>query len=208
MVNNDPIHESIRSVAFLNRLRDGDDAAYNELVWAYGASLIRYATGILDSVDLAHDVVQDVLLKLWRNRDQIEDSWDIGAYLYGRTRHRAIDIARSSQSSGQRDGQWVVQNKIESDSGSGNIDGIDNLDADSGDSDEIRKAVWGALQGVSPRCREVFMLVWDEHLPYLDIAHRMGLTEPTIRSYMSRALKQLAKVLKQNTTSKEPEKET
>lgn len=192
MANHDPVHESIRSVAFLHRLRDGEDAAYNELVYAYGASLIRYATGILDSVDLAHDVVQDVLLKLWRNRDQIEDSWDIAAYLYGRTRHRAIDIARSSQSAGQRDGQWISQKEI--DTGSSGM--IHVYDSDSTDPDEIRKIVWDALQGVSSRCREVFMLVWDEHLPYLDIAHRMGLTEPTIRSYMSRALKQLAGVLK------------
>jgi RNA polymerase sigma-70 factor (ECF subfamily) len=186
-------HDAVRNlrgdVAFLDRLREGDDAAYNTLVRTYGAALIRYATGIVGTVETAKDVVQDVLLRLWRERSRIESSWDITAYLYGATRLRAIDAARSLHSTTQRENRWTTQHYLEAET----TTPVDSL-AD--DTAEVRVEVWNALAGVSPRCREAFMLVWDDELPYIEIAHRLGLTEPTVRTYVSRALKTLIDVLK------------
>lgn len=174
---------------FLARLREGDDDAFDSLVQAYGASLIRYATGIVRSADLAQDVVQDVLLQLWRNRERIDASWDIAAYLYGQTRHRAIDVARSAQAQVQREERWSIQQNIESEKTTA-------IPFDKGEIENLREVVWKALSTVSPKCREVFMMVWDDELPYMEIARRMGLAEPTVRSYVSRALKQLVGALK------------
>jgi RNA polymerase sigma-70 factor (ECF subfamily) len=159
------------------------------LVQTYGSALIRYAAGMVSSVDIAQDVVQDVFLSLWQGRSRIENSWDIAAYLYGSTRQRALKFVRSAQARTQREDRWAVQRHVETDMSA-------TIDVSANEADDVRMQVWNALAGVSPRCREVFMLVWDDELPYIEIARRMGLAEPTVRSYVSRALKQLIDVLR------------
>lgn len=178
-----------KNTEFLKRLHEGDDYAFDQLAQAYTGSLIRYASGIVESVDIAQDVVQDVLLNLWRNRDRIREDWDIVAFLYGQTRHRAINIAKSNNSSRRRDTRWINESVADTD-----FVATDNSLLPDGD--EIREMIHEALNEVSPRCREVFMLVWVEELPYLEISHRLGLAEPTIRSYVSRAMARIIEVIR------------
>ncbi len=188
MSDPDAVH-NLRGVTFLVWLRDGEDIAFDTLVSAYGDSLIRYATGIVNSVDMAQDIVQEVFLYLWRERSQIDSSWDIVSYLYGLTRKRAIDAARAAQTATQRDERWTAQLQVE-------VGTAATIDTSTDDGSDMKTVVWNALTDVSPRCREVFMLVWEDELPYAEIARRMKLAEPTIRVYVSRALKQLIDVLR------------
>lgn len=186
--DNTPV-ELRKNTEFLKRLHDGDDSAFDQLAQVYTGSLIRYASVIVVSVDIAQDVVQDVLLNLWRNREKIREDWDIGAFLYGQTRHRAINIAQSNNSSTRREARWINERINDVDTTSTNGTAIF-------EGEEIRELISEALTEVSPRCREVFMLVWAEELPYLEIAHRLGLAEPTIRSYVSRAMAKIIEVLR------------
>jgi RNA polymerase sigma-70 factor (ECF subfamily) len=186
-----PEHDAARNLrgdaALLARLRGGDEFAFDTLVRTYAGPLIRHATWIVGSADTAQDVVQEVFLYLWRERSRIEASWDIAAYLYGMTRNRARDIMRSEQSAQVRESQWVREVKEDV--------GPDLVDEVAMEAADMRKKVWDALAGVPPRCREIFMLVWDRQLPYREIAHMLGLAEPTIRSQVSRAVKRLVDVL-------------
>ncbi len=188
MSDHDTAHPLRKDPTFLARLQEGDDAAFDNLIQVYGESLIRYATGMVDSVDTAQDVVQEVFLRLWRERSHLDRSWDIAAYLYGLTRQRALNVVRTAYTTTQREQRWALQQT--------ETFGAAAIDITAEDAADARVMVWNALAGVSPRCREVFMLVWDDELPYIEIAQRMGLTESTVRSYMSRALKQLIEVVR------------
>ncbi len=189
-MSHDVTHSLGDNTVLLHRLRDGNTVAFDTLVRLYGASLIKHAAWIVGSVDTAEDVVQEVFLYLWRERAKIDSSWDIASYLYGLTRRRAINAARSTQTTAQRDNRWAEQRQIDSgpsSPGQGNLDDVDN----------VRGEIWNALATVSPRCREVFMLVWDHQLSYREVAHQSGLSEQTVRIYASRALKRLTDVLRE-----------
>ncbi len=174
--------------ALLARLRDGDEVAFDSLLRAYGDGLLRYATSIIDSPDLAQDVVQDVFLRLWQQRAEVQPEWDIAAYLYGRTRHLSINATQSQRSAASREERWSYQLHIEKGSS-------DRIDEFSDDAASLRAEVWNALAHTAPRCREIFMLIWDRQLRYAEIAHSLGMSERTVRNYASRAMKTLFQVL-------------
>lgn len=173
----------------LVKLREGDGHAIDTLLNQHGDGLIRLASRIVGSPDLAQDVVQEVFLHLWNERLRVEPDWDIAAYLFGLTRNRAINLAKSQQSTTRREDRWSAQYSIDS--------GYTQSLEDSTDDEEsmIRAEIWDALMELSPRCRDVFMRVWDRQLPYADIARDLGLSEPTVRNYVSKAIKHLAIVL-------------
>lgn len=173
---------------FLACLRDGDEDAFNLLMNTYGGALIGHASRIVNSVDSAREVVQEVFLEVWRGREHIEPTWDIVAYLYGLTRRRSMDVARAESAARHREYKWVKE-VLEP-----TWDEADDADEADGNA-RVRASLWNALTRLSPRCREVFMLVWDRQLSYLEIAQHLGISEPTVRGHMSRAVQHLASEL-------------
>ena len=59
--------------------------------------LLRFATQLLKDEDEAKDVVQDVFLKLWQKRDELEKVENIEAFTMRMTRNRCLDVIRSNK---------------------------------------------------------------------------------------------------------------
>jgi len=59
--------------------------------------LLRFATHFLKDEDEAKDVVQDVFLKLWQKRDELEKVDNIEAFAMRMTRNRCLDFIRANK---------------------------------------------------------------------------------------------------------------
>lgn len=59
--------------------------------------LLRFATHFLKDEDSAHDVVQDVMLKLWQKRNKLNEIENIEAFAMRMTRNRCLDIIRANK---------------------------------------------------------------------------------------------------------------
>lgn len=59
--------------------------------------LLRFAAHFLKDEDEAKDVVQDVFLKLWQKRDELENVENIEAYAMRMTRNRCLDVIRANK---------------------------------------------------------------------------------------------------------------
>jgi RNA polymerase sigma-70 factor (ECF subfamily) len=59
--------------------------------------LLRFAIHFLKDEDEAKDVVQDVFLKLWQKRDELEKIENIEAYAMQMTRNRCLDAIRTNR---------------------------------------------------------------------------------------------------------------
>ena len=59
--------------------------------------LLRFATHFLKDEDEAKDAVQDVFLKLWQKRDELEKIENIEAYAMQMTRNRCLDTIRTNR---------------------------------------------------------------------------------------------------------------
>lgn len=59
--------------------------------------LLRFATHFLKDEDEAKDVVQDVFLKLWQKRDELEKIDNAEAFAMRMARNRCLDIIRANK---------------------------------------------------------------------------------------------------------------
>jgi len=57
--------------------------------------LLRFALQILQDEEEAKDVLQDVFLKLWQKRDELEKVENLEAFAFRMTRNRCLDMIRS-----------------------------------------------------------------------------------------------------------------
>src|SRR5215216_4996768 len=76
----------------LVRLRQGDDAAYEAIFRQWYAPLVAMATALLRDRGPAEEVVQDVMLELWRRRESITFETSLRAYLFQAARNRGLNF--------------------------------------------------------------------------------------------------------------------
>lgn len=68
---------------------------FTTLISASGDKMYRFALRMLNDSGRAKDAVQDVCMKLWRQRDQLQSIDNLEAWCMRLTRNRCIDFLRS-----------------------------------------------------------------------------------------------------------------
>ncbi len=179
-----------QDVALILRIQNGDPQALDTLLRTYWVRLNRYARKIVGSPDVAQDVIQEVFLRVWRYRATLAIPAGVAPYLYRMTRNQAMTAINAEQTSAERDARWfsfvTLSQMSEKNEGERAVE-----------SDEMLSTLLRALDGVPPRCREIFLLSWEHGLSYAEIAATLGITVPTVRNQMSRAVVHLNEVLRE-----------
>ena len=79
-------------------VRDGDEAALNELIGRKTKPLLQLTQRILGDLEEARDVVQVTFFKVWENRRKFDDRWSPNTWIYRIASNLAIDHLRSRRS--------------------------------------------------------------------------------------------------------------
>lgn len=162
----------------VERLRAGDRDAFEVVFRAYYARLADYANGLVRSRDAAEDVVQEVFVALWTQRDRLASPDNLVGYLYRSVRNRSLNQIRHRRMVTD----WQTRQATEE----AQVAPAADRDAENA---EITEAVRQAVSTLSPRCREVFQLSRDRGLTYPEIAAALGISIKTVETLMGRALK-------------------
>jgi RNA polymerase sigma-70 factor, ECF subfamily len=167
------------------RLRTGDEGAFDAIFRAWYPPLVRIAEGVVRERAIAEEVVQDVLLEVWRRREQLGDEESPRAYLIRATRNRALNHLRHLRV--QQRGAPYVSVRSESPA-----EGASRLVEE-----ELDVAVRSAVAELPPRCREVFELSRVHGLSYAEIASSLEISVKTVEAQMGKALRTLRERLAQ-----------
>ena len=167
------------SSELLARIRQGDREAFEQLFRTWYPRLASYAGRILQSRDAAEDAVQDVLVALWERREKLPDGSALIGYLFRSVRNRSLNLLRQRRTQGK----WLATLEPEP---------TLEAEAETGIEDrELDQAYRAALQEISPRGREVFLLSRDHGLSYPQIAETLGISVKTVETLMGRVLRSL-----------------
>lgn len=71
-----------KKIGLLNDLKKGNHESFKKLFEIYGPSLYRFSLSYLKSTDEAEDVVQEVFIKIWENREKIKTDTSFRSYLF------------------------------------------------------------------------------------------------------------------------------
>ena|SRR5437870_9714874 len=164
------------------RIREGDEAAFEAMFRTHYDGLCRYVAGYLGSRDAAEDVVQGVFARIWDDRAH----WVVGdlqRYLYAAVRRRATSQFR--RAAVRRRAAPLLALEASARAGA----------AAEFEAEELRRRLERALIALPPRTRAAFVLSRREGLSYAEVASRMAISPKTIGVHISRALTVLRKAL-------------
>lgn len=178
-----PDHKDDREL--LARLRAGDQDAFDAIFRAQYAALVGLAESMLRSRAAGEDVVQDVMLELWRRREELTIQESLRAYLIRSTRNRALNQIRHAGVQRKAEPELVRDEAVSPTGASLLVAG------------ELREAITAAIAELPPACREVFVLSRTHGLRYTEIAATLGISVKTVESQMGKALRHMRSRLAQ-----------
>jgi RNA polymerase sigma-70 factor, ECF subfamily len=132
---------------------------------------------------IAEEIVQDVMLELWKRRETLADNSSPQAYLFQSTRNRSLNHIRHERVAKEAEPYATRSEIIESKAHSRLVE------------EEMRIAMRRAVDSLPDRCREIFELSRTNGLKYLEIAALLGISVKTVEAQMGKALRVLREEL-------------
>ena len=174
------------TVRHLTQLKSGSVEAFNLLYSLYGTRLLNYVSKATRTHDDAVDIVHDIFISVWRNRDKLDTGTEIGTLLFSLAYRRRIDYFRRLNAVPVFADFTELYNQ-------------DNL-ADSVESSQLEyrefiAEIERAINCLPHRRREIVRLSRIDGLTNAEIASRLAITEKTVRNEISLGLKALKEKL-------------
>jgi RNA polymerase sigma-70 factor (ECF subfamily) len=161
-----------------------DEAVFRRQVLEHKDRVFTYAAWLLKDREEARDVVQEALVRLWKNRDKIRPRTARG-WLLKTTYRLCIDRVRRRKVRREVHGESLLDPA-----------------ADTGPtperlavSGETGKAIEGALRELSAKDRAIVILREVQGMAYEEIAHTMEMPLGTVKAKLHRARDRLRREL-------------
>ena len=165
-----------------NRIKENDVKALEMAFNKFYGSLCLSSNQIVNSEEIAQEIVSDLFLKIWEKRQYIQITHCLSSYLYRSVQNASLDYLKSSQSVERRG--WIeINEKINMIVGD-NEEYILNKLALA----DVEKDVYAAINQLPKQCKEVFCLSRFESLTYMEIANRLNISVNTVKTQICRAL--------------------
>jgi RNA polymerase sigma-70 factor (ECF subfamily) len=152
------------------RLRQGEDSAFDEVFRAWYVPLVRQAHSMLRDRAAAETVVQDVMLELWLRREQLAAEEPVQAHLFRFTRSRVLSHLNRHPPEDGPEAPAGATKPFHRDA-------------------EMDAALRRALGGLPRLSRQVFELSRIRGLTYAEISELLGIPEQSVEEQMGSALR-------------------
>ncbi|TWR26854.1 sigma-70 family RNA polymerase sigma factor [Mucilaginibacter achroorhodeus] len=152
----------------------GSEHAFSTLFTAYSGRLGNHIYRITESIELAEEVVQDVFLKIWLNREALIGIDSFKSYLYVLSKNHALNCLRKVAK------ERIQQKALE-------VNAIDLVSEDNTDKNSYYELLDKAIDHLPPQQQKVYLLSRHKRLKYDEIAAQMGLSRETVKKYLQGA---------------------
>lgn len=153
---------------------------YNLLFERHFEPLTRFVARIVHSPQVAADLVQDVFLRVWSRRAELEVHGNLQSYLRRAARNRALDWLRRESLHRQWEEAAIRDMRAQA---------IDAHAAEHDSTALLLELVSEMLAEMPSRRRAACELRWREGLGPTAIAARLGVSVKTIETHLTRGLK-------------------
>jgi len=159
---------------------DGNKNALSEIFLNFHDDLFNYGMKLSPDNDLVKDSIQDLFLKLWKNKSNLDSVQVIKPYLLKSLRHHIQDSLEL------RKARKFVE--YENDSIFEMVYSHEDFLINQQITEEIRQKVIKALNQLTPRQREAIYLRFFEDLDFIMIGHVMEMNVQSVRNVIYRGM--------------------
>ncbi len=169
-------------------LKKGNRQTMAFLMDEYHKPLCAYIYGLSNDYDLAQDIVQNVMIKIWEDRKRMTSTKSIKKYLYRAAYNRMLNHWRDNKKllSIEEKHLEALHTYVEN----------ENHNSLKNQIELVRKEI----EKLPTRCRETFLLSKQEGLTHIEIADFMNVSLRTVEAQMHKAFKILRERLENEIT--------
>ena len=167
----------------LKQIAAGDQAAFRQVFTHFYKRLNQFALSIVKTRESAEEIVEDVFVRIWQQRETLPSIQNLRVYLYTATKNSSLNyLSRQAKAS--------------------ITEPFDHIHVGLGDSSltpeqilitaEIQQKIRAAVEALPPRCKMIFKLVREDGLRYKEIAEILNISVNTIDVQMAIAVKRIS----------------
>jgi len=179
-----------RDVELMGRIRDGDFAAFEQLIGIHQRSVIGTVAKMLGNPAESEDIAQQVFLRVWKSAGRYEPQARFTTWPFTITRNPVFNEARRRQ----RKPTVSVQEREET---TNRV--VEDVQGSSPDEDllrsEMEAAIDRAIEALPEKQRLAVVLRRYEEMPYEEIGEVLSMSVPAVKSLLFRARTQLKESL-------------
>ena len=165
-------------------LKKGSKEAFDEIYRRYAGRLLAYCVQYTKCREDAEEIVQDVFVALWTNRQNIRQEESLQSLLFTISKHRVINAYRSTLNSPVYEDYVKYQNELSA-----------GEDHHRMEYEQYVAIVRDAIRRLPSTQQRVITLSRFAQLSNKEIAERLSLSEQTVKNQLSIGLKTLRELL-------------
>ncbi len=178
-----PLHNEEK---LLLQIAEGDDKAFAKLFYAYHHKLTAFVFGWTKSEMATEEIVQEVFLKIWTNRQALTTVKNFNNYLYILSRNYTFNSLRKLAHDRQKFKEWARRIEEEMDISPDVL------------KEDYTPLIEEAIAQLPQQQQKVFILKRYQHLKYEQIGKEMGISPETARKHMALATKNVTEYVQKN----------
>jgi len=164
----------------IRRLKKDDKSAVDELFSYYYPRLYHFSKSILKIETDIDDILQEVFVKIWLNRQKISNVATFNAYIFTITKNEVLNLIRSSLKDHTFKDElyhrsvaeeYQTQNQLEF--------------------DEIKTGIDHIVSSLPEKRQQVFILSRTEGFSNKEIAQQLNISEKTVEDHITHAIKHI-----------------
>jgi len=162
----------------------GNKKCFLNIYNRYKDKVYYYTLKITRSDSIAEEIVQDVFVKIWTKRDQINPSYPFPSYLFRITHNHTINILKRNTF------EEKVKRNILSKANTSSCETEDTVIYN-----EYLRILSDAIKQLPPKRKDIFDLSRMQGISHDEIASQMGISKNTVKSQIVKANKSIRKYI-------------
>ena len=171
----------------IRHLMAGNEAAFRLIYDLHSGRVYQLAFRFLKDASWSEEIVQDVFLKLWLNREGLDDQGNLWLYLYVITKRLCLNKLREIRKSP------VLFEQLMS-----GIEVAGRPPEEQLMAAELEQQALRLIATLPKQQQRIYKLSREEGLSHHEIAEKLGLSPNTVKNHMVQALKTLKNSLHQS----------
>ncbi|AUP81254.1 RNA polymerase sigma factor [Flavivirga eckloniae] len=174
---------SKENAKLIDRLKKGEENAYMLLFDKYHKRLYAYSMTLIDDHASAQDIVQNVYLKTWRSRKNLDNKLSIKSFLFKSVYNEFLNTYKKDRAI------MLLQMKY--------YDSLDEIVENTSHQsiEKMVELITKEIEKLPPKCKQVFKLSKKEGLTNVEISEFLNVSIKTVEAQITKAFSVLREKL-------------
>ncbi|MBF4464642.1 RNA polymerase sigma factor [Flavobacterium sp. LC2016-12] len=164
----------------VSELKNGNEKAFRQLFDLYYQDIYGYSISLLKSKEAAEENVQDVFMKVWLHRENLNPDQSFKAYIFTIARNQAFNtLNKAANDLALKEAVFYESQKSHE---------YGDYSIREADCKKLRKE---AMKQLPPKRKQIFKMSRKKGMSYEEISQELGISINTVRNQMSKALESM-----------------